>query len=221
MTNYIYIPIMTPEMAHVANKWNNSRIARNKAAYQIIATSDSGVAKSLRRKFGTGSLEAVTASDKLCLLSHGLSMPDSGGALSIGNRRGGTLKHGFVGGTYTEGGTLKMYRVDQLARAIEKEGLTKSFVDLRLFCCNAGREATYNGQMIDPFAQRLKNAMVGRGYNAISVTGFTANLVLDYKEFFPAGTTFASTSTTSGVGLGVKLDGEMYTQDARLHMATF
>ena len=221
MTTYIYIPIMTPEMATIANQWNQSRVTRNKQPYPIITVSDKGFRKSLRRRFGGGELADVDAGDKIYLLSHGLSTATSGGALAIGNKRGGQLQNGFVGGIQVVGGDMKMYRVDELARAIDKEGLTKNFRDLRVFCCNAGRDASHQGNAVQPFAQRLKSALVVRGYHNIIVTGYLGDLVASYSEFFAPGTTFVSGDAVAGIGLGVKIDGEAYVQDAKSHTVQF
>lgn len=221
MAKYIYIPIMTPEMASIANKWNLERVQAGKNAYQILSVDDQGIAKALRRKFGGGELNVVAADDTIWLLSHGISTPTSGGALAVGNERGGQLQQTFIGGQTVVGGHYKFYRVDQLARAIEREGLTKAFVDLRLFCCCAGAPAMHNGNPVQPFAQRLKNSLVARGYAGIVVTGFLGDLVAGYSEFFAPGTTYADQNAVAGCGLGIKVANEVYVQDAKNHMVRF
>lgn len=222
MTTYIYIPIMTPEMASIANQWNTERMAAKQSAYPILSVNDTGIAKSLRRKFGGGELSGVAATDTIWLLSHGISTPTSGGALAIGNKRGGQLQQGFIGGQTVEGGRYKLYRVDELARALEREGLTKDFVDLRLYCCGAGLDATdRGGNPVQPFAQRLKSSLAGRGYASVVVTGYLGDLVAGYSEFYAPGTLYANADAVAGVGLGIKVAGETYRQDASRHVRQF
>lgn len=221
MATYIFVPVMTPEMASIANTWNNDRTKVGKGAYPIIAGDDSGLSKALRRKFGTGKLSTVQAGDKLWVLSHGISATDGDGAVVIGNKRGGVLKSAFIGGLTVEGGTYKLYHVDRLARAIDKEGLTKNFVDLRLYCCNAGLGATYKGRQLQPFAERLKQALVGRGYNQVVVKGFRGSLIAGYSEFYAPNTIVVGQEAVTGIGLGIQVPGETYAQDAYLHVQDF
>ncbi len=160
---------------------------------------DTGISKALRRKFGGGTLSAVAATDTIWLLSHSISTSTSGGALVIGNKRGGQFRDGGFGPTVV-GGVHKLYRVDQLPRAIEKEGLIKDFLDLRPYCCGAGLDATNNGQAVRPFAQRLKPSLTGRGYTDVVVTGFLGNLVAGYSEFVAPGTLVLGADAVAGVG---------------------
>jgi hypothetical protein len=221
MAKYIFIPIMTPEMASIATKWNNERVAAGKGAYGILSVTDTGIAKSLRRTFGGGQLSGVAAGDTVWVLAHGISTPTSGGALAIGNKRGGQLQNDFVGGAKVVGGQWKIYRVDELAAVIEKEGLVKTFVDLRLFACEAGLPATHNGNPLQPFAQRLKNALVGRGYANVVVTGFLGDLVAGYSQYYAPGTIIVSSAAVAGSGLGIKVAGQTYRQRAKNHMVQF
>jgi hypothetical protein len=219
MAKYIYIPIMTPEMASIANKWNNERVAAGKAAYGILSVNDSGIAKSLRRTFGGGELSGVAAGDTVWVLSHGLTA--GGGAVVVGNKRGGQLQNNFAGGPTVVGGQMKSYQADQLAAMLEKEGLVKTFVDLRLFACEAGLPATYQGNPLLPFAQRLKNALVGRGYANVVVTGFLGDLVAGYSQYYAPGTIIVGAAAVAGTGLGIRVAGEAYRQRAKNHMLQF
>src|SRR3954466_12376063 len=88
MATFIYVPVSTPEMTGFVQDWNNGRQARGKAAYQVIANDSSGTGKELRRKFGTGFLEQVTAGDKLYVLAHGILSPTSGGRSGLGTGAG-------------------------------------------------------------------------------------------------------------------------------------
>ncbi|MBS0339984.1 MAG: hypothetical protein JSS56_05625 [Proteobacteria bacterium] len=221
MTTYIYIPVLTPEMASIAKKWNLTRIAQGKAAYPIIQVGDSGSSKALRREFGGGKLGGVASTDRLYVLSHGVALSSGGGAVMIGNDRGGELK--YVGlSLQVVGGTPKNYLVDELSRAIEREGLTKSFVDLRLYCCCVGVSVQNpGGRPLQPYAQRLKASLVGRGYNNVIVTGYLGDVVAEYSEYFAPGAKEATASTLRGVGLGVKMTGDTYAQRAKDHSVRF
>ena len=221
MTTYIYIPILTAEMASIANKWNTDRSKVGHAPYPILSVGDTGVSKALRRKFGSGRLDGVAATDTIWLLSHGIATRTSGGALVIGNMRGGRYQQTMSGIPEPVGGENKLYQVGQLARAIEKEGLTKDFVDLRLYCCGAGLDATNGGRAVQPFAQRLKASLTGRGYAAVIVTGFLGDLVAGYSEFYAPGTMSLYRTKPAGLGLGVKVTGETYAQNALNHQRQF
>ena len=217
MASYIYIPIMTGEMAAMAADWNNGRLQLQKAAYPILGADSSGIGKALRRKFGGGYLSNVNAGDKVYVLAHGIKTPTSGGALAIGVKRGGQyVQDGTSLTGYTvQGGAWKTYPAIQLARHLEKEGLPQDFVDLRLFCCSAGLGATHNGNPVAPYAQRLKAALTARGYNSIIVTGYSGDLCCQYGAYFAPGTLVALGSAKQGTGKGVKLPGDTYVSRAK------
>jgi hypothetical protein len=220
MTTYIYIPIMTPEMATIAKTWNTGRVTHGEAPHPIIAVDDKGMSKSLRRTFGEGKLQNVLATDTVYLLSHGITARN-GGAAIIGNDRGGRLVQGL--GLSVVDGTAKTYTETQLSRSIKKEGLTTSFVDLRLFCCGAGLPVGLAaGRVVRPYAERLKNVMLGEGFSKIVVTGFLGNLIAGYSEFYAPGTNFLNRDTpVAGIGLGIQVPGETYAQRAESHQRTF
>jgi hypothetical protein len=215
MASYIYIPIMTGEMAAMAVDWNNGRLQLGKAPYQILGADSSGIGKALRRQFGGGYLRNVTAADKVYILAHGIKNQQDSGALTIGVKRGaqyvpdGTSLTGYS----VQGGAWKFYPADELARHLEKEGLPKTFVDLRLFCCSAGLKTTDQGNPVAPYAQRLKAALTARGYNAIVVTGYRGDLRCQYGAYFAPGTIVALRS--EGTRKGVKLPGDTYCSRAK------
>ena len=217
MASYIYIPIMTGEMAAMATDWNNGRVQLGKAPYQILGADSSGIGKALRRQFGGGYLRNVTAADKVYILAHGIKTPTSGGALVIGVKRGAqyVADGASLTGYSVQGGAWKYYPAGELAKHLEKEGLPKTFVDLRLFCCSAGLAATHQGNPVAPYAQRLKNALVARGYNAIVVTGYRGDLNCQYNQYCAPGTIVAMGDAIQGRGKGVKLPGDTYCSRAK------
>jgi hypothetical protein len=216
MASYIYIPIMSPEMAALAADWNNGRLQRQKAPYPILGAESSGVGKDLRRKFGGEFLSNVNAGDKVYILAHGIKTRTSGGALWIGVKRGAQYVQSgrSLTGYTVEGGAWKRYPADQLASHLDKEGLRHDFVDLRLFCCSAGLEAN-DGDSVAPYAERLKAALTARGYNSIIVTGYTGDLCCQYGAYFIPHTISADSSTKQGTGKGVRLPGDSYVSRAK------
>ncbi|MBW0000054.1 MAG: hypothetical protein JO015_13215 [Verrucomicrobia bacterium] len=217
MASYIYIPIMTGEMAAMATDWNNGRTRLGKAPYQILGADSSGIGKALRRQFGGGYLSNVTAADKVYILAHGVKAQLNDGALSIGVQRGAQYvpDGNSLTGYSAQGGAWKYYSAIELARHLEKEGLPKTFVDLRLFCCSAGLTATFQGNPVAPYAQRLKAALTARGYNAIVVTGYRGDLNCQYNHYCAPGTIVAMGSAIQGRGKGVKLPGDTYCSRAK------
>ncbi len=218
MPTFIYCPVMTGEMAHLAAAWNQGRIAKGKAPYTIIGAGDTGIGKGIRRIFG-GHLSDVGGGDKLYVLAHGRMLPGEHGALIIGVKRGAFVLGGSLQGYTVQGGHWKSYTPPVLARHFEKEGLTKGIVDLRLFCCGAELATQQNGVAVQPFAQRLKAAMVARGYNAVTVTGYLGDLSPQHQDYFAPGTMQAQNSL--GVGKGVTLPGDTYRSRARDHRVHF
>src|SRR6202162_2821425 len=135
MASYIYIPIMTAEMAAMAADWNNGRRQLQKAAYPILGADSSGIGKALPRKFGGGYLSNVNAGDKVYVLAHGIKTPTSGGALAIGVNRGG---HYVQDGTsltgYTvQGGAWKTIPQSSLLGIWKKKGFRKTLLTCGCF----------------------------------------------------------------------------------------
>lgn len=220
MATYIYVPVATPEMRHVVKQWNDGRAAQGKSPYIVIYNDTSGLGKAIRRSVGRGVLRDLVAGDKIYVLTHGLSTADSGGALVIGNKRGGELQNKFVGGLQVVGGVHKLYTDANFARHIEEEGLSKSFVDLRLFACCAGLGATHKGNVLAPYAQRLRNSLYNRGYQQIRVTGYLGDLS-PYADYFKPGTNFLDNNSMAGKGPTVRVDGEYAPMNFKDHAVTF
>ena len=220
MPTCIYIPISTPEMQHVAKTWNDGRVAQNKAAYHVIANNTSGNMKAVRRTVATGLLEKLTAADKLYVLSHGMGDKTSVGALVIGNDRGGTLYDPGVGGVQVIGGMSKQYTCAKFARHLEEEGLTKTFVDLRLFCCCTALPAKYNGNVLAPYASRLKGALHNLQYLQITVTGYLGD-VAPYGNYYKPGSKERDPTTKLGMGPTVSVAGEYTPMNFKDHAVKF
>jgi len=220
MATFIYIPVATPEMLEIARQWNAGRQVQNRMPYEVIANDTEGGWKAIRRAIGTGLLERVDPGDKLYVLSHGILPTGSRGAANVGNKRGGVLEKTMLGGLQVIGGTYKLYNDATFARHLEKEGLSKDFVDLRLFCCCSGLEAKHKGNVLSPYALRLRNALANRGYQAVRVTGYLGNLS-PYSYYYRSGTVELIEENTRGMGPTIDVDGErapMYFKD---HAVTF
>jgi hypothetical protein len=148
MTTYIYLPIPTQEMKDCASALNLG------SKYTLSNLFLSGSGKAVARYFG-GCLGSLNNWDELLLISHGAT----GGAPFAGARRGAALK---------------MYDPEQLANAIEKEGLPKSFIDLKLLVCGGGLSPRVGGT--EPFAKRVCAALKASGYSNLKVTGYLGNV---------------------------------------------
>jgi hypothetical protein len=214
MPTYIYVPVSTPEMTRMTKDWNDGRQATGKPPYHVIANDSTGTEKEFRRGFGMGFLEHVAAGDRLYVIAHGIGSDPSGGALTIGNTRGGKLQD-TRDGVQVVGGVSKNYNDAKFARHLDKEGLTKSFVDLRLFCCRSGLKTTDNGNALGPYALRLRNAMFFRGFHSIQVTGYLGDLKVN-GSYYEKGTKTLTSTYVAGEGAHVTLVGEkcpMYFKD--------
>ena len=221
MATFIYCPVMTAEMVHYANRWNNDRTAKGKPAYGVIGAADSGNIKALRHLLTGGKLSSVADDDKVYVLAHGIRNAGDG-AVVIGARRGEYVQSGASLTGYTvQGGTMKMYHPAEFAEHLEKEGLSKGFVDLRLFCCGSGLDAQsqIHGPL-DPYAQRLRQAMVQRGYNSVVVTGYLGDLSHEHIHRFAPGTSFADPDQSQGKHKGVLIAGT-YKSRAKNHRVRF
>jgi hypothetical protein len=225
MATYIYCPVMTGEMIAVANTWNNGRVARGKAPYQVIGASDSGAGKMLRRAFLGGKLDQVQDNDKLYVLAHGYQSKEAHGALVIGAQRGDYVASGRSLTGYAvqaaPGVGPKLYRAVTFAKHLEDEGLSKGFIDLRLFCCGSGLDGKQNGVNYAPYASRLKAAMVARGYTQIMVAGYLGDLGADHMPRFAPGTSYADPANAIKTGKGVTLPGDTYGSPASQHRVRF
>jgi hypothetical protein len=151
MATYIYLPIPTQEMKDFASKLNLG------GEYTLNNCFLSGNGKAIARFFG-GCLGSLKAWDELLVICHGAG----GGSRFTGAQREGQLKK---------------YDPQALVRAMEKEGLTKSFINLKLLICGSG-EAT-NAGVTNPFAERVCAEMKQLGYSNIRVTGYLGEVSTD------------------------------------------
>jgi len=220
MPTYIYCPVLTGEMAAIANSWNDGRVAQGKAPYLVLGAADAGAGKGLRRVFVGGALSSVAAGDKLYILAHGIQTSGDG-ALVIGVTRGDYVEGRSMTGFVVEGGESKQYGPKHLATHLETEGLTKAFVDLRLFCCGSGLAATHNNTTLAPYAARLKVQLTALGYTSVMVTGYLGNLMADRQVRFRPGAHKADGSTEIGKAKGVQLPGNKYPTIASQHRVQF
>ena len=147
MTTWIYLPVPTQEMRDFASGLQLG------GQFTLSNHFVSGKGKAISRFFG-GCLDGVSPWDTLLLICHGAT--------------GGSR---FTGAQRADG--LKKYSPEELAAVIRKEGLTKSFIDLKLLVCGGGLR-TVKGD--DPFAQRTCEALKGDGYSQIRVTGYLGDV---------------------------------------------
>ena len=149
MTTWIYLPVPTQEMRDFAIGLNLG------SQYTLSNYFVSGKGKAITRFFG-GCLGGVSAWDELLLICHGAT--------------GGSK---FTGATRDDN-KLKKYSPEELAGVIRKEGLAKSFIDLKLLVCGGGLRP--RGGVDDPFAERLCDALKAEGYSQIRVTGYLGDV---------------------------------------------
>jgi hypothetical protein len=207
MAGYIFIPVPTPEMLEFAQDWDAGRLAKGKQPYTVLRNHfDSGPGKGLARGLGYGVLRNVTSGDKLYILAHGHSL----GSTAIGVRRGAKKVIVLAKPSWT-GGTMKQYGPDELAAVLEKEGLVKSFVDLRVFACGSANVPAAPG-VTASFAQGLRDAMRALGYNSVRVTGYEGALRTSYaQQHDPDNFGKFTTSEHKGVEIG----GEIFPASTR------
>ena len=149
MTTWIYLPVPTQEMRDFASGLQLG------AQYTLSNYFVSGKGKAITRFFG-GCLDGVSPWDTLLLICHGAT----GGSRFTGATRGD--------------GLLKKYSPEELATVIRKEGLTKSFIDLKLLVCGGGLRPAKGTD--DPFAERTCAALKADGYSQIRVTGYLGDV---------------------------------------------
>jgi hypothetical protein len=172
MAGYIYLPVNTEEMRDFARDWREGQREKGKRPYEVLKNFEEGFGKGLLRGIGLGVLRGLSAQDKLYVVCHGLAE----GSNVVAAARG--AKKVWNGGLSSwKGGTFKIYRPAELAAVMEKEGLLKSFVDLRLFVC--GSAVVPDGQA-KSFAEKVFDAMKAIGYNHIAVTGYLGTVGSQY-----------------------------------------
>ena len=116
-----------------------------------------GFVKAGKRLIGKGALKMVPSTERLYVMIHG---DDTLSANSFS-----------VEGTRDDG-EVKAYMPDELARHLDKEGLTKAATDIRLAVCNGGRADDVG----DSFASIFKGWMAQRGYRNLTVYGYVGNV---------------------------------------------
>jgi hypothetical protein len=179
-----YLPVATQEMVEMAEKLKAEHGTKHrlgtpgatagKTAYGIIMCTDSGYAKWKRRRRGDRLLANVPVTEKLYVLIHGLVDREHRPIGLVGARRGAVAVH-ERGLKKWQGGTMRSYTPEGLAQHLEAEGLSKQFVDLRLFACYGGA-ASSGLPSNHTFAQELKAKLVGLRYASIQVTGYRGAL---------------------------------------------
>jgi GNAT superfamily N-acetyltransferase len=178
-----YLPVGTAEMQAMVAKLNRGRTGKGKAGYTVIACTDSGLVKATRRRFGGGLLRNIAANEKLYVLLHGVwgaEHDDDGSTfMGAGARRGArpVVENGL---TSWQGGRMRLYTAAGLAAHLRAEGLTRQFVDLRLWICCSGAAMQALGGI--SLAEAVRDEMRGRGYAAILVTGYLAELGDSYNH---------------------------------------
>jgi hypothetical protein len=210
----IYLPVDTPEMRAFAADWNDGRAAKGKHRHQIIRCRGTGAGKAIRR-VGFGALRNVGAATKVYILTHGIKsgagvMPASW----VGARRGGHQQY-HRGVPRWVGGQLKQFTPDQLARHVDREGLSHAIQDLRLFSCGAGVDVDNNTRS---FGHRFREALRARGYANVRLTAYTGNLQSAYatRSVTPGYTaSTAAPHLTEHLYKGVQLGGTYYPASSR------
>ncbi|WP_444907164.1 hypothetical protein ACJJIR_02090 [Microbulbifer sp. SSSA008] len=162
---YIYIPINSDEMQEYAEGLAK---AWGVPVNQILANKvTSGFGKAMYR-WVNQCLSKLNPADTLYIVTHGTGAGDGqfiGAERSTSNNK---QKKVYVNGMPNwQGGEWKTYTPRQLADTLVKEGLPANFVNLHVCACGSG----YDGEKLRPWAQRLRQAMVGT-YRNIQVTGY-------------------------------------------------
>ncbi|MGX9966629.1 hypothetical protein ACVFYP_25110 [Roseomonas sp. F4] len=161
---YLYLPVGSAEMMDFANDWNADLRRTGRPECPVIANTSSGGLKAVRRLFGNGMLKVLGTEDTLFVIAHGAAR---------GSRRIGADRGGVQVGREWEGGVMKSWLAPEFARHLDKEGLRKDFVDLRLFACGSGLVAESTGVS---YAEALWNAMRRSGYARLEMTGYLGSV---------------------------------------------
>jgi hypothetical protein len=200
MTEYLYLPVQDPSLVEIVldiNRERQSASDKIKQAHpnlvgdrypqiEVISFDDKGSYRALRHFLFGKALRDLAPTDTLYLVSHGSMQA----VLKSANGAIKTVEDGnaiwFVPGAEKVGGdrrdhTKKHYEPKDLARHLRAEGLPKTFVDLHLFCCQAG----LGNQLGWTFGDRFKGEMRALGYGAIKVTAYLGNVKGSFAEAIP------------------------------------
>jgi len=161
---YLYLPVGTPEMMEFASDWNADQRKRGEIEHTIITNESKGFVKAVRRMTGGGMLKMIGNTDTVFVITHGKAQ----GSKEIGAGRGAVKK-----GLEWDGGVLKKWTAEEFAKHLEKEGLSKDHLDLRIFACGSGLKPA-DGKM--PFAQALYESLKKKGHTRIAVTGYLGSV---------------------------------------------
>lgn len=153
MTIYIFLPVPTQEMKDFAIKL---RLPPQQVLHNYFT---SGMGKGIMRFFG-GCLSSLSPADTLNLICHGAT--------------GGSTKTGA-----DRNGVLKAYTPEQLAEVIMKEGLPKTFINLKLLICGGALDRNPSSRGKPAFAKGCFDALKARGYGNILVTGYCGDVSTD------------------------------------------
>jgi hypothetical protein len=187
MSSYIYLPVPSDEMMGFANDWNGydgrdrgldgrpieatGRRKKGKLPYAVLFNdSDRWRTKGKSPKSGVGCLSVVGPGDKLYVLAH---------------MDADSFK---IGGHWD--GKPRGFGPADLAKAIQREGLTPFFRDLRLYACGSGIPAATGPS----FAKELLAELQELGYSSIRVRGYNGDLRTRYHDFGKLG--YHKTATT-------------------------
>lgn len=187
MPHYVFNAIPTDESTELCTQLANT--CRRTARMTILRnTFASGRGKAIIRSLGLGALRNLTATDHLYILMHGSGY---GGTSNVGVSRG-AVKEYERGQPKWVGGVLKKYGMNELARALHKEGLPAAFVDVHLLTCGSGFAGdeevhpTMVGRVpataMAPLARRLKDALVALGHTSVRVTGYRGDILTNIER---------------------------------------
>ncbi len=175
----VYVPVADDEVvSHAQALWKGktekAQAEGHSVRIRLIVCTDSGLAKAARRRRGEGLLRHVEPVDKLYVMAHSVwtakDDPDGETLAGIGGDRGGRTR---------------LYDPEILARHLRAEGLTRQFVDLRMFACNSGVGQASLGGLT--FAGELARELRALGYASILVTGYLGEVKGGYatRRFEP------------------------------------
>ncbi|MGO4126862.1 hypothetical protein AB4Z01_20850 [Inquilinus sp. YAF38] len=180
MAGYIFLPVPTEEMLEEARYWTQGQQDKGKIPYEVLHNSSpEGLGKALSRFTSGGCLKGVPADSKVYILLHGAGEPDSR----------------FVGAQRPDG-EYKKYTPKEMAALLTKEGLTKQIQAVNVYACGSGMA----GDVMLPWAERLKSEMNLLGFRDVRVGGYTADVKTSYVHRYIQALTGAVFSNTTHKG---------------------
>lgn len=163
MTNFIFLPVPIAGIQQQAETWREGVETKGKPPPQILMNHfQAGWLKGTSRFIGLKCLRSVRPNDKLYVMTHGLMPnPDTYIPTHVGDTRSGNDQ--------------KRYTPSELAKVLEKEGLTKSIIEVSVFACGSGLPSP-----LGPWARRLRDEMRNLGYSRVAVTGYLGDVRYSY-----------------------------------------